>query len=71
MRLQGLRVVGLATKAFGAPAKKLMRSDESGLLFLGFLTFLDPPKASAIPCIRTLRQQGIALKVTLFHHSQE
>ena len=48
-----------------------MRSDESSLLFLGFLTFLDAPKASATSCIRTLHQQGIALKVIHLYHFEE
>ena len=62
---QGLRVVGLATKTFtrSPQADGVTRDDESAMLFRGFLAFLDPPKESAIPCIKELYQRGIAIKV--------
>lgn len=62
---QGLRVVGLATKTFTKPLVRVAREDEAGMLFRGFLAFLDPPKESAIPCISTLYQRGVSIKVGL------
>ncbi|BDA47243.1 probable magnesium-transporting ATPase, P-type 1 [Coccomyxa sp. Obi] len=59
----GLRVVGLATKTFTKPLVRVAHEDEAGMLFRGFLAFLDPPKESAIPCINTLYERGVSIKV--------
>lgn len=61
--LQGMRVLGLATKSFERLPKDLSREDEAEMVFRGFLAFLDPPKDCAIPCIRELHARGIAVKV--------
>ena len=63
-RLQGLRVVGLATKMFTKLLLRVEREDEAGMLFRGFLAFLDPPKESAIPCIKTLYDRGVSIKAS-------
>jgi Mg2+-importing ATPase len=63
---QGLRVVGLATKEFAQPLVDLSPEDELGMLFRGFLAFLDPPKASAIPSICQLCDKGVAIKVHIW-----
>ncbi|CAL8460948.1 g479 [Coccomyxa elongata] len=61
----GLRVVGLATKTFIKPlgALRVDPTDESRMLFRGFLAFVDPLKLSAIPCIKELYSRGVAIKV--------
>lgn len=56
-------MVGLATKTFTKPLLRVSREDEAGMLFRGFLAFLDPPKESAIPCIKTLYGRGVSIKV--------
>lgn len=38
-------------------------TDESRMLFRGFLAFVDPLKLSAIPCIKELYSRGVAIKV--------
>lgn len=61
---QGLRVVGLATKTFTKLLLRVELEDEAGMLFRGFLAFLDPPKESAIPCIKTLYERGVSIKAS-------
>jgi Mg2+-importing ATPase len=59
---QGLRVLGLATKAVPAqPA--YTRDDERDLVFLGFLTFFDPPKEGVHATIEDLAALGVRLKI--------
>jgi Mg2+-importing ATPase len=57
-------MLGLATREFEtAKQTDFCAADEAGLLFRGFLGFLDPLKASAIPAIRDFMARGIAIKV--------
>ena len=59
---QGLRALALATKQ--VPQKALYdRDDESGMTFVGFLLFFDPPKASAAKAIRDLATHGVRTKM--------
>ncbi len=59
---QGYRVLGLATRDAGS-ATKLTAADESKLVFRGFLTFLDPPKASAKTTLADLAAAGISVRM--------
>jgi Mg2+-importing ATPase len=59
---QGYRVLGVATRAAGS-ATRLAPSDESDLVFCGFLAFLDPPKADAAPTLRELGAAGISVRM--------
>jgi Mg2+-importing ATPase len=58
---QGLRVLGLGSRAIEAP--HISRVDEQELTFLGFLVFFDPPKPGIAETLGELRQLGIQLKV--------
>ncbi len=61
---KGLRVLGIAKKEVPYDKTNLYHtSDESDLIFLGFLVFLDPPKASAAQAIQELQSAGITVKV--------
>jgi P-type Mg2+ transporter len=62
---QGLRVVAVASRTFGAEARKPAYNvtDESGLTLLGYVAFLDPPKESTAPALRALAEHGVAVKV--------
>ncbi|MBM3193689.1 MAG: magnesium-translocating P-type ATPase [Chlamydiae bacterium] len=61
---KGLRVLGLCRKEICSKEKRVYhRADEIDLTFLGFLVFLDPPKASALEAIKNLEQSGIKIKV--------
>ena len=62
---EGYRVLLVATRDI--PAEEAKRNyktnDEAQLVVRGFLTFLDPPKDSAAPAIRALKEYGVAVKV--------
>ncbi len=59
---EGLRVLAVAARA--VPAKpEYDHADECDMVFHGFLTFSDPPKADAAQIIADLDRLGIAIKV--------
>ena len=57
----GNRVVAVATRP--SISDRLLPADESGLLLLGFLVFLDPPKPDAAEALERLEGLGITVKV--------
>jgi Mg2+-importing ATPase len=59
---QGFRTLGVAYKPMGGQTT-LTKDDESGLCFLGFLLFFDPPKADCLDTINQLRTLGVTLKI--------
>ncbi len=59
----GLRVVAVAMKTLPAAPKGYGVADESGLVLVGHVAFLDPPKESAAPALRALAAHGVAVKV--------
>ena len=60
---KGLRVIGVAHKTNPSPVGKFSVSDESEMVLLGFLGFLDPPKESTEEAIRRLHEHGITVKI--------
>ena len=60
---KGLRVIGVAHKTNPSPVGKFSVSDESDMVLLGFLGFLDPPKETTAEAIRRLHEYGITVKV--------
>lgn len=63
MNHQGLRVLAVAQKSFLSKENNFAVEDESGMVLIGFLAFLDPPKQSAAGAIRQLHAHGIEVKV--------
>jgi Mg2+-importing ATPase len=59
---EGFRVLALATKAV-EPKPNYVIADEQGLVFAGFLLFLDPPKESAAQALCDLGRAGISTKI--------
>ena len=59
---RGFRLLGLATRSLPGPAP-FTREDETGLCFMGFLLFADPPRASAAATVRSLARRGIRVKI--------
>ncbi|HUH54436.1 MAG TPA: magnesium-translocating P-type ATPase [Rhodanobacter sp.] len=59
----GLRVLVVAIQRQSARGQPYSMADESGLVAVGCLAFLDPPKDSAATAIRALHQHGVAVKV--------
>ncbi|KIF01515.1 magnesium ABC transporter ATPase [Streptomyces sp. RSD-27] len=60
---RGLRVLAVATRRIDAPRDTYTVADEERLTLVGFLAFLDPPKASAARALQGLAGKGIAVKV--------
>lgn len=63
MNNDGLRVLLLGYKKNPAPVGEFSVSDETELILVGFLTFLDPPKESARASLAKLKQDGITVKI--------
>lgn len=59
----GYRVIALAYKIIDEKKDHFSKHDEDDLLFLGFMTFLDPPKDTAAEAIQQLCAYGITTKV--------
>lgn len=59
---QGFRTLGLAYKPL-PDSTTIQKSDETGLRFLGFLNFFDPPKPDCAETIALLKEQGVTLKI--------
>ena len=62
---QGFRVVGLAYRVFPGDndAPHYSVKDESDLTLLGFMAFLDPPKASATEALQRLKALHVDVKI--------
>ena len=60
---EGLRVVAVAVKEMAPTQATYAVADESALTLVGYVAFLDPPKASSAPALQALAASGIAVKV--------
>jgi len=59
----GFRVLGLSYKKMKEDKSDHKIKDESEMVFLGFVAFIDPPKESAKESIQLLEKVGIELKI--------
>jgi Mg2+-importing ATPase len=59
----GFRVLGIAYREFPRDKRTFTTADESGLTLLGYIAFLDPPKATAAGALKLLREAGVRVKV--------
>jgi len=59
----GLRVVGVAYKVIPPDQSHYAIADESNLILLGNIAFLDPPKDSAAEAIKALKRNGVEVKI--------
>jgi Mg2+-importing ATPase len=60
---QGFRVLGVAYRRFPLGKNTYSVTDESDLVLAGFMAFLDPPKGSAAPALRALKDHNVAVKI--------
>jgi Mg2+-importing ATPase len=58
----GLRTLGVAYKS-GDAARDFTREDEKDMIFLGFVTLFDPPKANVAEILSNLNKLGVKLKI--------
>ncbi len=59
----GYRVIAIASRQIDDKKKRYDKADEHHMSFVGFITFLDPPKESARRAIAELQKNGITVKV--------
>lgn len=59
----GMRVIAVAQKTDPSPVGAFGVKDEQDMVLIGYLAFLDPPKASAQTAIRALREYGVTTKI--------
>ncbi|MCJ7561032.1 magnesium-translocating P-type ATPase, partial [Candidatus Bathyarchaeota archaeon] len=59
----GFRVLGVAYKKLKEEKTVYSVNDESSMVFLGFVAFLDPPKETAKQSLQLLSKAGIELKI--------
>ena len=60
---QGYRVLGIAMRDVPRQAAYTVDSDESDMIFAGFLLFFDPPKPDAQQTLAALAQLGVQVKM--------
>jgi Mg2+-importing ATPase len=60
---EGYRVLGVAYKRLWEYKPVYSAKDESEMVFLGFIGFLDPPKETAREAIKLLKEAGVELKI--------
>ncbi len=59
----GYRVLGIAYREFPKNKTTFSVADESELILLGYIAFLDPPKESALKAIASLKTYGVETKI--------
>ncbi|KAF3999879.1 magnesium-translocating P-type ATPase [Glaciimonas immobilis] len=63
LNAEGLRVVAVAAKDL-PPTKEIYSvADESELVLIGYIAFLDPPKESTKPALDALKKHGVTVKI--------
>ncbi|MBY4796962.1 magnesium-translocating P-type ATPase [Collinsella sp. AGMB00827] len=60
---RGFRVLGLAQKSNPSPLDTFSVEDESDMVLLGYLAFLDPPKESTADALAALDAHGVTTKI--------
>ncbi|MDY7579874.1 magnesium-translocating P-type ATPase [Herbaspirillum sp. RTI4] len=63
LNAEGLRVVAVAAKDLPPTKEVYSLADESDLVLIGYIAFLDPPKESTEPALTALREHGITVKI--------
>lgn len=67
---QGQRVLALATRPAGAEQRELRFGDvEGGLVLLGLVGMIDPPREEAVAAVRDCRAAGIRVKMITGDHA--
>jgi len=63
LNTEGFRVLGIAYREFPRQKTTFTVEDESQLILLGYIAFIDPPKESATKAIELLSKTGVEVKV--------
>jgi len=59
----GMRVIAVAQKTNPSPVGAFGVKDESDMVLMGYLAFLDPPKESTVGAIEALHEHGVDVKI--------
>lgn len=59
----GMRVIAVSQKTNPSSVGEFSVKDESEMVLIGYLAFLDPPKESAIDAIKALKENGVSVKI--------
>jgi len=59
----GMRVIAVAQKHNPSPVGAFSVADESDMVLMGYLAFLDPPKESTADAIAALNEHGVTVKI--------
>ncbi len=69
LAMQGMRVLGVAEKAWSADHERLEHADVAGgLRFLGLIGMIDPPRPEAIKAVAACQRAGIVVKMITGDH---
>ncbi|KKT43916.1 MAG: Mg2+-importing ATPase [Candidatus Wolfebacteria bacterium GW2011_GWE2_44_13] len=60
---EGYRVLAVATREITLTEEVYTKDAEHDMTFLGFIIFLDPPKATAAEAVRDLHELGVEIKI--------
>lgn len=60
---EGMRVIAVAQKTNPSPVGAFGVKDESEMVLMGYLAFLDPPKESTESAIKALYEHGVRVKI--------
>ncbi|SFB31288.1 magnesium-translocating P-type ATPase [Clostridium frigidicarnis] len=60
---EGMRVIAVAQKNNIPDENNFSVSDESHMVLMGYIGFLDPPKESALEAIKALNNNGVEVKI--------
>ncbi|WP_211453249.1 magnesium-translocating P-type ATPase [Collimonas antrihumi] len=63
LNAEGLRVVAVAAKDLPPTKEVYGVADESDLVLIGYIAFLDPPKESTRPALEALKAHGVTVKI--------
>ncbi|VVE36005.1 magnesium-translocating P-type ATPase [Pandoraea capi] len=63
LNAEGLRVVAVASRHLPPVRDSYGIADESDLVLVGYIAFLDPPKESTAPALKALAASGVDVKV--------
>lgn len=59
----GMRVIAVAIREFDPLRDTYSQADESDMVLVGYIAFLDPPKETAAPALKALKGHGIEVKI--------
>ena len=60
---KGMRVIAVAQKTNPSPVGQFSVADETDMVLIGFLAFLDPPKETTKAAIQALLEYGVSIKI--------